>query len=169
MRALVPALLFVALFFAGCDTTDPVPPADPVDVAGVYDVTEFRFIPTRSGILGVNLLDTLNVDATALTLRSDGQFLFDFQFGEAFPDDFRGTFSATRDEVSLTTRSEDLSRLQGLLLDQRVTLERDGNTVLRLDEQRTVDLEAYDEDTYGGIEPQPGRFVLRLALRDAAD
>lgn len=164
---LCPLLLLTGLFLAGCDTTDPVPPTEPVEVAGTYDVTAFRFDPDRTGILGLNLLDSLNADVTVLELRADGQFLFIFQFDNDFPDDFRGTFTASRDEVRLMTRDEDLSRLPLLLLSQGVTFERQGDTgLVLLDDNRTVDLESYDEDVYGGIAPQTGTLTVRLTRRE---
>ena len=42
--------VFVLAVLPGCDTTEPVPPADPTEVAGTYDFAEFRFVPTSTGI-----------------------------------------------------------------------------------------------------------------------
>lgn len=167
-HAFVPSLLLaVALVaFIGCDTSDPVPTVEPDEVTGTYDFTRFRFTPDRSGIVGVNLLDTLVVDATSLQLTDGGEFLLTFQFmGETFDDRIRGTFEVTSEEVTLTARSEDVDLLGLLLLSQGITLQRDSEDVLSLSEDRTVDLEAYDEEVYGGIEPQPGILSIRLERR----
>lgn len=165
-RALVTALVLVTVFAAGCDTSDPVEPADPADVAGTYDITEFRFIPDRSGIVPVNVLDSLAAEASYLDLRSSGNFQLVYQFtGDDFSDDARGAFTVTPDKVRLNARDMDVARMQALLLSQNVTLERASDTVLSIDEQMTVDLEAYDDDVYGGIEPQPGRLRVQFTLQ----
>jgi len=163
--SLLAAIALVA--FVGCDTTDPVPTVEPEEVTGTYDFTQFRFNPDRSGIVGVNLLDTLVVDETSLRLTDGGEFLLTFQFvGETFDDRIRGTFEATSEEVTLTARSEDVDLLGALLLSQGITFQRESEDVLRLSEDRTVDLEAYDEEVYGGIEPQPGQLTVQLQLRE---
>lgn len=165
MRLLLAALAFSALLI-GCDSTDPVPSADPEVVAGIYDIAELQFVPDRSGIVPVRILDSLAIEESALDLRSSGNFQLVYRFkAEDFPDNARGTFTVTPDEVRLSARDADVPRMQALLLDRDVTLERESETALTIDERMTVDLAAYDPDVYGGIEPQPGRLVVRFTLR----
>lgn len=169
MRASLAVLLLGLVFATGCDTTDPEPSADPADVAGIYEFAEFRFDPDRSGIVAVNVLDSLSTEGSYLDLRSDGQFQIVYQFGDDFPDNARGSFTVTRDVVRLSARSADVPRMQALLLSQNVEFERQSETVLLVDEEMTVDLEAYDEDVYGGIEPQPGQLRIRMTLQDGTE
>jgi hypothetical protein len=167
-RPLVAALFLAVtlIVFTGCDTSDPVPTVEPVEVAGVYDFTQFRFDPDRSVLLPVNVLDSLVADETSLRLADNGEFLLTYQFeGETFPDNVRGTFDASRDAVTLEARESDADRFAALLLPRQITFDREGDTVLLLDEQRTVDLAAYDED-YEGFDPQPGQLTVRLQLRE---
>lgn len=153
--------------FAGCDTSDPVPSVEPTEVAGTYDFTAFRFDPDRAGLLEVNLLDSLVTDETALQLVNTGDFRLRYRFeDEPFDDDVRGDFNVDRDEVVLRPRAEDRDLLPGLLIPETtLVLQRESETVLAFDETVTVDLEAFDEEAYGGFAPQPGRLTIRLQRR----
>lgn len=166
---LVAALICTAAvpFVAGCDTTDPVPPAAPEEVAGTYDFAEFRFVPTSSGIVPLNLLDTLITDETQLDLAANGEFQLVYRLeGSTFSDNVRGTFNASRDEVVLSARAVDVARLEALLLRQQLTFTRTTETELLLSDQRTVDLESFDDERYGGLDAVTGALRLRLVLRD---
>lgn len=170
MRVLFAALAFSALLLTGCDSTDPVSSANPGEVAGTYDIAEFRFVPDRSGIVPADVLDSLAAEESYLDLRATGNFQLIYRFeADDFSDNARGTFTVTRDGVRLTTRDVDVPRMRALLLDRNVALDRESETVLMIDEQMTVDLAAYDADVYGGIEPQPGRLVVRFVLRTDAE
>lgn len=167
--SLRPTLLLGAMLtlFVGCDTSDPVPSVEPAEVAGAYDFSAFRFVPDRTGIAGVNLLDSLIIDETVLQLVDTGDFRLRYQFqDDAFDDDIRGTYTVTRDEVVLRPRAEDRDLLPGLLIpDATLVLQRESDSILAFDETVTVDLEAFDERAYGGIAPQPGRLTIRLLRR----
>ena len=165
---LVPSLLFVIALvaFVGCDTSDPVPSVEPVEVEGIYDFIALRFDPDRSIIVPVNVLDSLIADQTSLQLADNGEFQLTYRFeGETFSDNVRGTFEASRDAVTLEARAADADRFASLLLPRQVTFDRESDSLLVLDEQRTVDLADYDPE-YDGIEPQPGRLTVRLQLRE---
>jgi len=168
-RSLFSALLFGAMLTVsvGCDTSDPVPSVEPAEVAGTYDFSVFRFVPDRTGIAGVSLLDSLITDETGLQLVDTGDFRLQYQFqDDAFDDDIRGTFTVNRDEVVLRPRSEDRDLLPGLLIpDETLVLQRESDSILSFDETVTVDLEAFDERAYGGIAPQPGRLTIRILRR----
>lgn len=166
-RTLAAALFFsvTLVAFTGCDTSDPVPSVEPVEVAGIYDFTELRFDPDRSIIVPLNVLDSLIADQTSLQLADNGEFQLTYRFeGETFSDNVRGTFEASRDAVTLEARAADADRFASLLLPRQVTFDRESASVLVLDEQRTVDLADYDPE-YDGIEPQPGQLTVRLQRR----
>lgn len=175
-HAFVPTLFFAIAFVAltGCDTTDPVEPADPIEVEGTYDFVTFRFVPESRGILAVNVLDTLNTSESFLQLAANEQFRLQYQFvGQTFPDAPRGDFRATRDNddvitVELTPRQTDVDEFEAILLGSETVFTREvagGDTLLVLSDERTVDLAAYDAETYGGVDPQPGTLTVEFELR----
>jgi hypothetical protein len=177
---LVPSLLLVVTLvaFTGCDTTDPVEPADPIEVEGTYDFVTFRFVPESRGILAVNVLDTLNTDESFLQLAANEQFRLQYQFVEqTFPDAPRGDFRATRDDddsitVELMPRQSDVDEFEAILLGSEVVFTREiagGDTLLVLSEERTVDLAAYDAVTYGSVGSQPGTLTVELVLRQEGE
>jgi hypothetical protein len=164
----------VVAAFAGCDTTDPDEPADPIEVEGTYDFVTFRFVPDSRGVVPVNVLDTLVTGESFLRLAGDNQFQLQYQFvGQTFPDAPRGDFSATRDDdgvitVELTPRQTDVDEFEAILLSSGVAFTREiasGDTLLVLSDERTVDLAAYDAGTYGGVDPQPGTLTVEFELR----
>ena len=163
-------VLAVALVtFAGCDTTDPTPPAQPAEVVGVYTFLTFRFDPQGQGVQDADVLARLVEEETSLELvntQRGGQFRLDYQFeDDAFGDRVNGDFSVTSETVTLSVEEADAGLLSELLLGDRVVLRRTGPDVLTLTETRTVDLEAYDPDQYGGSGLNNVRGTLEIELR----
>lgn len=73
----------------------------------------------------------------------------------------------TRTQVTLTVGEAYRALLSELLLDPTITLQRESETTLVLDRQKTVNLEAYDPEQYGGagLTSVQGRLVVRLEQR----
>ena len=149
-----------------CTVTVVGTPVGPADVAGTYDFTQLRFDPDITGLRPISVLDTLVLEETALRLAENSEFQLTYLFnGAVFSEIIRGTFEVGIDSVALSARSTDVDLLASLLLFQGVSFQRESEDVLSLNEDLIVDLEAYDEDVYGGIGPQPGTLSIRLERR----
>ncbi len=170
MRFRLPAALLLCLLVAGCDTNDPVPPASPADVAGLYDITEFSFNPNAAAIADADVLDRLEPGATLelFNRQRGGQFQLQYQFTDELPDLISGDFTVTQDEVVLTVREEDRPSLSRLLLDAEITLVRESETELSRVVTKTVNLEAFDPEEYGdaGLTEVRGTLTLRLVRQE---
>jgi hypothetical protein len=162
-------LLFAALLVsAGCDTSDPTPPADPAEVAGVYDFAEFRFNPDPQFVPDVVVLDTLVLDRTSVELLDSGQFQLRYRLEGGLDNIINGTFTADDDEVALAFESGFESRLRALLLSPTLRFERATSEVLTLTTTKRVDLEAYAEeyrDTGLDLTDVRGTLDVRLQRR----
>lgn len=173
-RPLALSLLFaIALVaFVGCDTTDPVPAVEPDEVAGVYDFAVFRFNPQASAIDDADVLARLVPNRTSLELlntQRGGQFQLRYQFEDELSDIISGDFTVSRDDVDLTVREEDRPSLRALLLSNQFQFERVGRDVLTLSATKTVNLEAFDPDEYGGAGLTEVQGVLEIELRLRVD
>ena len=118
-------LLAAALVvFPGCDTSDPVPPVEPTEVAGVYRFVEFRFNPDPQFVPDAVVLDTLVADSTSIELLNSGQFQFRYRLRGGLDNIINGTFTVDRNEVTLSFESGFEARLRALLrLDVEGTLD----------------------------------------------
>lgn len=170
MRLRLTAVLLFCALSAGCDTTDPVSPASPADVEGLYDITEFLFNPQAAAIADANVLARLEPGATLdlLNTQRGGQFQLRYQFTGELPDLISGDFTVTQDNVTLTVREEDRPSLSGLLLDAQIVLVRESDTVLSRSVTKSVNLEAFDAEEYGGagLTSVQGTLTLRLVQRE---
>lgn len=164
------AFFLAAVALVGCDTTDPVPPAEPDEVAGIYEIVEFRFDPQPEFVPDVSVLDTLVLDRTSVELLDSGQFQFRYRLLGGLDNIINGTFTATSAEVSLRFEEGFESRLRALLLERTLRFERVSGERLRLSISKTVDLEAYSEeyeDTGLDLTDVPGRLELELRLENS--
>lgn len=145
---LAPVLLLAASFllFPGCDTSDPVPPVEPAEVAGVYDFVEFRFNPDPQFVPDVVVLDTLNLERTSIELLDSGQFQFRYRLQGGLDNIVNGTFTVDSEEVILSFESGFEVRLQALLLEPTLRFSRASSEDLTLSTSKRVNLEAYSEE-----------------------
>ncbi|MEM1044016.1 MAG: hypothetical protein AAGI91_15490 [Bacteroidota bacterium] len=170
MRLRLAAALALCVLLAGCDTTDPEPPVSPDDVAGLYDLTEFQFDPQAGAIADADVLDRLEPGATIdlLNTQRGGQFQLRYQFAGELPDIISGDFAVTQGNVTLTVREQDRASLPGLLLDPEIVFVRESETVLSRSVTKSVNLEAFDADAYGGagLTDVRGTLTVRLVQRE---
>lgn len=167
MRAFLAALLLGLVFVTGCDTTDPVAPADPADVAGVYDIVTFRFTPAAQAIASANVLDKLVAEETFFELldtQRGGQFQLRYRRTGELADIINGDFTVDANRVSMTVREEDRPSLANLLLDAQITLNRESVDTLVRSVTKDVNLEQYDPEQYGGAGLTNVRGTLELRL-----
>lgn len=148
----IPCLFAVALicaavpFVAGCDTTDPVPPTSPEEVAGTYDFTQFRFNPDPQFVPDAVVLDTLNEERTSVELLDSGQFQFRYRLRGGLDNIINGTFTVNRDQLTLTFETGSEARLQRLLLEPTLRFDRTDSENLTLSTAKRVNLETYSEE-----------------------
>lgn len=169
LRAPLAALLLLAIA-AGCDTTDPVEPADPADVAGIYDIVTFRFRPDAQAIASADVLEKLVPEETFFELldtQRGGQFQLRYRRTGELADIINGDFEVDAHSVDLTVREEDRPSLTRLLLDAEIPLVRESEDTLVRSGVKTVNLERYDPEQYGGagLTNVRGTLELRLARR----
>lgn len=167
MRVSLAVLLLGCLFVVGCDTSDPVEPADPADVAGVYDIVTFRFTPDAQAIASANVLDKLDQEETFFELldtQRGGQFQLRYRRTGELADIINGDFTVDANTVRMTVREEDRPSLSGLLLDAQISLARENVDTLARSATRTVNLEEYDPEQYGGAGLTSVRGTLELRL-----
>lgn len=161
-------LLLAAAFllFPGCDTSDPEPPIEPAEVAGVYDFQEFRFNPDPQFVPDVVVLDTLVLERTSLELLDSGQFQFRYRLEGGLDNIINGTFTVSEEEVVLVFESGFEARLRALLLDPTLRFNRGSSELLRLSRSKEVNLEAYSEDYRDtGLDLTEVRGLLEVELR----
>ncbi len=160
-------LLVFAAGLAACDSGDPVDGPDPREVAGTYRFTEFTFDPNASAIPDVNVLDTLVATTTQLRLFEDGSFALEYQFRGGVQSLASGSFRVRSDRIDLTADADDQAKMQSLLLDREVRLNRVANDrrLLEADISKTANLEAFSPGRYEGLTSVPGTLRLRLSLR----
>jgi hypothetical protein len=156
------------LLLVGCDTTQPVTPAQPADVAGTYDFTQLRFQPSAGGIVPAEVLATVvteGPDATRLQLFGDAQAILYYNFGSGDTGFFTGTFTVTRDVARITFGAASEPRRLRLLLPADLSLRRTDERTLSTDLGTRVNLEAFAPQTYTGLRDVAGTLQVRLARR----
>lgn len=171
MRAFPFVLALGLLVLAGCDTTDPVPPANPSDVAGIYDIATFRFTPEAQAIAPANVLEKLVAEESyfeLLATQRGGQFQLRYRRVGELADIITGDFTVNASTVSLTVGEEDRPSLPRLLLDAQIPLVRESDGSLTRSGVKTVNLEQYDPQQYGGagLTNVRGTLELRLVPRE---
>lgn len=169
--ALLPLSAVVALVaLAACDSGDSVDPPGPADVAGIYDVAEFRFRPDAAALAPVNLLDTLVAADTKLYILDGGDAFLLYRFRGGAARVLLGEAEVRRQQVRLSFESDTEQARERLLLPGEPTdnldFDREGSTLVAMASTR-ANLAAYDSDRYGGFNDVPGTLVLRLVLPDA--
>lgn len=166
MPRLAPLLVFAAAaLLAACDSGPAVDPPSPADIAGVYDVQEFRFTPDAGALDPAVLLDTLVAADTRLEVLDGGDALFRYRFRGGVQRVLQGEVEVRAEEVRLTFDGG--ADRTSLLLPERLVLTRAG-TALAAAEETRANLEAYDRSEYRGFTDVPGVLALRLALRSEA-
>lgn len=154
--------------FPGCDTTDPVQSVNPTEVTGTYDFQLFRFNPDPQFVPDAVVLDTLNQERTSIELLDSGQFQFRYRLLGGLDNIVNGTFTANRDQVTLTFESGSEARLQRLLLESTLRFDRADSETLTLSRAKRVNLESYaDEyrDTGLDLTDVPGLLEINLNRR----
>ena len=165
-------LLAAALVvFPGCDTSDPVPPVEPTEVAGVYRFVEFRFNPDPQFVPDAVVLDTLVADSTSIELLNSGQFQFRYRLRGGLDNIINGTFTVDRNDVTLSFESGFEARLRALLLEPTLRFSRLDEAgqvrpdVIALSRSKQVNLEAYSaeyRDTGLDLTNVPGLLEVEL-------
>ena len=162
--ALLVAALAVALpaLLAGCDTNDPGSVLE--EVEGSYRFTRLAFGPDAAGVDTADVVATLDQAQTRVRLFGTGQMLVEYKLVGEPSALVNGTFTATSSTVRLSaTTQSDANRLAVLLLPQTLTLTRStDDRVLTAAINTTVNLQAYDPDTYAGLTAVPGRLFVTL-------
>lgn len=165
-RLLCPVLLMGCLLLsAGCDSagTSEIEEALP----GEYQFERLRFQYSQGT---VNLLDTLAKDDTHLTFFTNPRFNFFYRIEGRNQTVAEGRYAVDDGYVILRGRAEDVeSNLFGrLLLPKEFRLrfvEGSDPTRLRASFDRTVNLDKYDPDKYGGLRTVDGTLQIILVRR----
>ncbi len=166
----LPLLLLTAVALAAlpaCDSGSAVDPPTPADIAGTYEIAEFRFQPDAPAISAVSLLDTLAVSATTVQVLDGGSALLLYRLRGPNQSQrvIQGSVEVRREQVRLTFNSGTDTERRRLLLPPELIFNRDG-AMLAASTATRVNLEAYDPAGYGtsGVFTDvPGKIVLRLS------
>ena len=119
------------------------------DVAGTYDVAEFRFRPNVGALAAANVLDTLVATNTSLRIRNSGDVTFEYQFRGGPERAINGEAEVRGNRVQVRFDSDTDAQRGRLLLPQSVTFDRDGGELSALLNDTRVNLEAFDPEFYG--------------------
>ena len=149
---------------AACDNGEAVDPPTPADVAGTYDFTALRFVPTSSGVSPVNVLDTLVTAESFVRILDGGQAQLEFRRKGGAARFVAGEVEVRARQVRLTFDGGNDDALARLVLPRTLTLDREGAS-LTTTTDFTANLEGYDASRYGGLPPVPGRLTVGLRLR----
>ena len=170
LRPALRSLLAVALVagLAACDSDSATAPS-PADIAGTYDVTDFRFRANASAIGTVNVLDTLNVANTNVRFLNSGQVAVNVEFQGNDDLVLLGQATVREREVRVRFGGDTEEARQRLLLPEDITFERNGTTLSASTSTR-VDLEAFsprfgDDGTFDDV---AGTLTLTLTPRTGA-
>jgi hypothetical protein len=165
---LLAALLLAST--AACDSGDPVDETgpEPVDVAGIYALTELTFRPTAQGVAPADVLATLDTSRTQLWLAGNGTFIFFYQFRGGAPYFLLGDFAVTAASVRLQGDDALRADYERILLDVDLVLDRDEDDadVLSSEVVKPVNLEAFDAERYASLTSVGGTLRLRFRKLD---
>lgn len=153
---------------AACDSGDPLDLPSAADVAGVYDVEQFRFVPDASALAPVNVLDTLVTDESFVEILDGGQATLRFRRTGGTTRIVPADVEVRRQQVRVRFQGGNEGTLGRLVLPTVLTFDRDGDDVLAAEDDLTADLTLYDSDRYSGFDSVPGTLTLRLRLRDGS-
>lgn len=154
--------LATVVLWSACDSSDD--DVRPVDVAGEYVFTEFRFVPRSDLLPAANVLDTLVEENTRLQLFSSGRFTLLYQFAGANPEFIGGDFDVNARRVRLRGHEDEARFYRQLLLGSEITLDREDAGGFRAMIRRTVNLEEFS-GRYVGLRSVDGVVHLRLVRR----
>ena len=165
-----PALLLslaVALVagLSACDSNDAAEPS-PADIAGTYDLSDFRFRANASAIGTVDLRDTLNVETSNVRFLNSGQVVVNYEFQGGDEQVLVGQATVREDDVRVRFGGDTEDARERLLLPEDLTFERNGTTLSASTSTR-VDLEAFsgrfgDDGTFDDV---AGTLTLTLTPR----
>jgi hypothetical protein len=100
-------------------------------------------------------------DNTALRILDGGQFILEYQLEGGVEQVVTGTFTLTSSEVRLRADEEFQARLQSMLLDRAINMERnpDNPNVLTYEQDKTVNLEEYAPERYEDLTDISGTLM----------
>lgn len=152
-----------ALGLAACDSSDPVDEPSFSEVAGSYSFTTYRFDPNSSALPTVNILDTLVAANTQMRLFESGQFTLEYQFESGPLSVAAGDYDIRGTRLDFSGDGDAEDRFDALLLGRDFRLNwSPSSETLSGDIEKTVDLEAYDEDRFRDLTDISGVLELRL-------
>ena len=133
----------------------------------MYAFAAFRFVPEGSGITPANVLARLDEDDTYVELivtQRGPQFQFRYRFDGDLLNIINGDYDASQTTVTLTAAETYEPLLEELLLTRTLRLSRETGDELALEATRTVNLEAFDPEQYGGanLTAVRGQLIVRL-------
>lgn len=158
-------ILFMAIAVAGCYENDPM--AQPVTadkVAGIYEFTQFEFVPNDDSVAPVNMLDTL-ISLTELKLGTDDRFVLSYHFDGGAQRSIGGAMKVNARDVLLEVESGNEEALSALLLGDMITLKRE-DMQLRASISDTLDPTSFVA-LREGSSPTGGIVEIRLRPRAA--
>lgn len=165
---LAPAVALVAvLAFSGCDSNSSNNALRDLD--GSYTVSQLIFIPDAAALDTVDVGARLNTSVTRLEIfGEDGQVLFRNRFNDASASRLTElTATATRGRATFTAVTvEDEAELDDLFLPRVFTLLYNADNPRGLTGELRlldVDLEAFDPELYGGLDPVDGTLEISLS------
>lgn len=164
------ALLFgAAILLTGCDSGDPIDEPSPQDVAGSYDFTEFRFVPSNRNIPAYSFLDTLVAGETYLRLLSSGEFVLFYEYESGNTMAASGSFTVRATTVTLRAAENDVDEFAAIALDPEITLNRvetDTALVLSASLSKTLNLSEFSgSEDYADLPPLPGSLEITVVHR----
>ncbi len=164
LSRLLVLLAFAGAGLVGCDSEDPVAIPTPEDLEGLYDFTEYRFVPDASAVEPANVLDTLVAAQTSMELFGSGRVIFRYKVEEEPSNALDGSFDLNATQLRLRLVGE--GALTRLLLTSPLIFERNDEAGrLTLDQETTANLAAYDPDRYEGLNSVDGTLMITLVRR----
>ncbi len=150
-------LLAAALTVTACSSDDTF---DTEQLFGSYAFTEFVFEPDPQ-LPDTDLLEEL--ESVDLELFRGGEFSLRYRFpGEAGSRNARGTFTTGANDVRLSVNNPDNHRDLFLPESFRLTIEDNGERLLRDIRRTNLNLDATRYDRYTGARDIDGTLVMRL-------
>lgn len=158
-------LLITTIVLTGCNEGDSLPePISTDNMTGIYEFTQFEFVPNDTSMASVNMLDTL-IALTELKLSADDRFVLSYHFDGGVQRTIGGILKVNTGDVRLDMESGNEEALASLLLGDLITLKRE-DTQLRASIPATIDSTSVF-NPYAGLPLTGGTLELRLKPRTA--